>query len=649
MTFEPEQTVDLLRAALESSPAGILMVDAGGRIVLVNREVERMFGYTREQMLGASVEMLVPERLREQHVGYRAMFAADPRVRSMGAGRDLYGLRSDGKEVPIEIGLTPVVTDEGVFVLSSIVDISGRKMADERFRVMVESSPNGMLMIDAEGRIVLLNHEIERMFGYPRGALLGSSVDELVPRGLQIPHAQHRAEFFAHLERRAMGTGRDLHGLRADGVEFPVEIGLNPIRTNEGMFVLASVVDISARKQSEEHRRALEDQLRQAQKMEAVGRLAGGVAHDFKNLLAGILGCSSLALRALEKGNPPAELLHEIKNAAERGAALSRQLLDFGRDQPSRSAPFVLGVAVRAAERMLRRAIGEDILVVVEAAPGMETVFGDRTHVEQILMNLAINARDAMPNGGRLRISTYGLDLDRELHLRGMRLQLGRYACLAVADTGVGMDSATLDHLFEPFFTTKDVGKGTGLGLYTVYGIVKQMHGGIDVASEVDRGSTFTIYFPTTDARSLAGTAQVGSWHAPTQAHGGGETILLVEDDRLLRATLRKTLQDRGYQVLVAADPVGALALVAEHAGSIALLLTDVVMPRSSGVDLARELATTHPEIKVLFMSAFPTEVLVREKRVPAGVLTLEKPFEDEALVEAICGALQSARADIVS
>jgi PAS domain S-box-containing protein len=543
--------------------------------------------------------------------------------------------------VPIEVGLTPVVTSDGVFVVSTIVDVSERRLADERFKLTVESSPSGMLMIDRGGRVVLVNREIERMFGYTREELIGQPVDVLVPQRYREAHPGHRAAFFADPQRRPMGASRDLHGVRKDGVEFPVEIGLNPIETSEGLFVLSSVVDISARRETERERRMFEEQQRQAQKMEAVGRLASGIAHDFKNLLAGILGCSGLALRAVENGGDPSELLREIKSAAERGAAVSRQLLDFGRERTQRNTPFALNIAVRATERMLRMLIGEDLVLSVQLSPASEIVVGDRTHVEQVLTNLALNARDAMPDGGELRVVTRGVELPRGLRVRGIVLPAGRYACLEVTDAGTGMDAATQQRLFEPFFTTKDPDKGTGLGLYTAYGIVRQMGGAIDVVSAPGRGSSFTVYFPCADESA---PDDDGPSEARAAAdRGGGETLLVVEDERLIRATLAKILRQHGYVVLVASDPQEALAVARAHAGSIDLLLTDVVMPGSSGVELARALSESRPRLKVVFMSAFPPDLLVREHRIPPSTQALEKPFEDAALLAAIRAALGRA------
>jgi hypothetical protein len=634
-----------LRAAIDAAPSGILMTDAQGRVVLLNRQIESMFGYSREEVLGKPVEMLVPERYRSGHPELRAAFMGAARVRSMGAGRDLSGLRKDGTEVPLEIVLTPVATDEGMFVLSTIVDISARKGAEERFRIAVESSPNGMLMIDREGRMILVNRQIEVMFGYSRSELLGHSIEMLVPERFRAAHPERRAQFYAQPSTRAMGVGRELFGVRKDGSEISVEIGLNPIQTEDGLLVLGSVVDISARKRAEQDRRRLEDQLRQAQKMEAIGRLASGVAHDFNNLLTGIIACAELVKRSVSGNAATLSILDEMCEAAQRGATLTRDLLDLGRRRPINLTGSDLNAVVRVAERMLRQVIGEDIALAVELFPSGGPILGDPTHLEHVLLNLVVNARDAMPHGGRLRIATREFDTTEPVRTRGRELPAGRYVVLEVEDSGTGMDAATQERLFEPFFTTKAIGNGTGLGLYTVHSIIEQLGGGIDFESEPGRGTRFTVYLPRHE--QIPAVAAVPRAETPSRgsvAARSAARILMLEDDRLIRVSLRRMLEGLGYEILVAENGAQALKVAREFDGPIDLLLSDIVLPDSSGTEIASVLTRERPTLKVLFMSAYPSDLLVQQERVPPGTKTLEKPFDEEKLATAVRFALDEAR-----
>jgi len=619
------------------------MIDAGGRIVLLNRQVESMFGYAREELLGHSVELLVPEQFRAAHPRQRAEFFRDPRVRAMGIGHELFGRRKDGSQIPLEIGLTPVVTDEGMFVLSALVDISARKRAEARFQVAVESSPNGMLMIDHDGKIILVNREVERMFGWSRAELLGQSVEVLVPDRFRGVHPNERAAFFATPQARSMGIGRDLFGVRKDGTEIPLEIGLNPIVMEEGLFVLGSVVDISARKRAEQDHHRLEDQLRQAQKMEAIGRLASGIAHDFNNVLMGIIGCGELAKHALPPGHDLLPIVSDMCSAAERGASLTRDLLNYSRKKPVETLPTELNAVVRVAERMLRQMIGEDITLVVDLCPSGGPLLGNPTHLEHILLNLAVNARDAMPNGGRLRIATGDVELAGPLATRGRILPAGSYVTLEVEDSGVGMDDVTKERLFEPFYTTKEIGTGTGLGLYTVYSIVDQLQGGIDLESRPGHGARFTLHFPRLAGFSIAAAPTVPDI-SRAEARGTAR-ILVVEDERLIRTTIRQLLSRMEYKVLVAEDAASAIAAARGFQGHIDLLLSDMVLPDASGAEIAKVLTQDRPDLKVLFMSAYPAELLVQQGRVAPGTRTLEKPFDEKTLARAVQAALRATTA----
>jgi len=616
------------------------MSDADGRIVLANAEAESLFGYACGELVGRTIDALVPERLREEEREKRAAFLADP-AGDGGARRESHGARLDGTEIPLEITLRVVAAHDQTFLLSSIVDIRSRKRADERFQIAVESSPNGMVMIDGEGRIVLVNREIERMFGYSRTELLGQLIELLVPDRFRGTHAGDRAAFLHHPQARAMGAGRDLHGVRKDGTEIPLEIGLNPITTDEGVFVLGSVLDISARKRAEDERLRLEEQLRHAQKMEAVGRLASGIAHDFNNVLMGIMSCGTLVKHTLATDHPANPIIDDMCSAAERGATLSRDLLNFSRRRPADAVPSQLNEVVRVAERMLRQMIGEDIALVVELCPSGGAIVGNPTHLEHILLNLAVNARDAMPKGGKLRIATRDVQLMQPLQTRGRVLEPGPYVSLTVEDSGTGMPPATRERLFEPFFTTKEIGTGTGLGLYTVYSITQQLGGGIDVESEVGVGTRFILHFPSREGLRLAKPLPTATQSTSTSA--ASARILIVEDERLIRISLGRMLSQMGYEVLEASTAAKALNVASTN--KIDLVLSDMVLPDASGAELARSLRAGQPALKVLFMSAYPNDLLIQQGRIPPGTTSLQKPFDEETLARAVRSACAETRA----
>ncbi len=413
-----------------------------------------------------------------------------------------------------------------------------------------------------------------------------------------------------------------------------VKDGDEPIRTLRGL-----TVDLTELRRSERALRQSEEQLRQAQKMDAVGKLAGGIAHDFNNLLMIIRGDSDLMLRRLPAGHPLRPNAEGIREAADQAATLTRQLLAFSRKQVLAPRLVDLNAIVASVHAMLQRLLGETINLVMVTAPDLGGVTADPGQLEQMILNLCVNARDAMPDGGRLTVRTENVDLDEAAAGRWSDGRPGPYVMLEVSDTGAGMDEETRSHLFEPFFTTKEQGKGTGLGLSTVYGIVKQSGGHIAVESEVGRGSTFRIYLPRVAApppaeprRAPEPATARGSAPGESLAPGRGETILLVEDAQRVRAVVREILEMTGYTVLEARHGAEAVEVATRHAGPIHLLVTDVVMPQMSGRELAQRLATLRPDLKVLYMSGYTDDAIVRHGVLASGIAFLSKPFTPDAL-----------------
>jgi PAS domain S-box-containing protein len=486
---------------------------------------------------------------------------------------------------------------------------------------LLESASQAIVSIDRSGRIVLANGRAEEIFGYTREELLGARIELLLPESKRATHSRDRDDYFARPRTRPMGIGMDLSGRRKDGSEVPVEVSLSYVEIDEGVFAIAFVSDISQRKH-------LEEQLLHAQKMEAVGRLAGGVAHDFNNMLTVISGYNRMILDELSTMDPLRGYAEEILKAADRAGALTNQLLAFSRRQIMQPRVINVNAVMIQTQKMLQRLIGEDIELVLNLGTNVGNIKADPGHVEQAIVNLAVNARDAMPLGGRLTIETADVVLDETYARTHLGVKPGAFTMIAVSDTGHGMDAETRRHIFEPFFTTKEKGKGTGLGLATVYGMVKQTNGDIWVYSEPGQGTTFKLYFPQVSEPLSDGS----SGDAALARRSGGETILVVEDEKAVRDLTVRILQQLGYTILTASSGAEALAISQSHAGPIDLLLTDVVMPNMSGRQLADKLQASRPDTKVLFLSGYTENTVVHHGVLDAGVEFLPKPFSRENL-----------------
>jgi hypothetical protein len=485
---------------------------------------------------------------------------------------------------------------------------------------LLESASQAIISIDQTGHIVLANRRAEELFGYKPEELMGNRIELLLPDSLRSSHTRQRDGYFASPHARPMGIGMDLSGRRRDGSEFPVEVSLSYVEIEEGLFAIAFVSDIGERKR-------LEEQLMHAQKMEAVGRLAGGVAHDFNNMLTVISGYNRMIIEELSALDPLRGYAEEVQQAADRAAALTNQLLTFSRRQIMKPRVVNVNGLLSQTEKMLRRLIGEDIELVLHLHPETGNIKADPNHIEQAIVNLAVNSRDAMPSGGRLTIETGDVQLDEHYARTHIGVKPGDFVMIAVTDNGHGMDSATRRRIFEPFFTTKDRGKGTGLGLATVYGMVKQTGGDIWVYSEPGNGTTFKLYFPrATEPASDSKAVE------EEVIHRGSGTVLVVEDEKAVRDLTTRLLTQLGYQVLSAASGREALEISRASSEDILLLVTDVVMPGMSGRQVADALLTQRPRLRVLYLSGYTENTVVDHGVVDPGVDFLSKPFSREVL-----------------
>ncbi|MBC7251681.1 MAG: response regulator [Anaerolineae bacterium] len=685
------------RQLVELAQEGIWVIDHEARTTFVNPRMAEMLGYTAQEMVGKHLFSFMDERGVELAQRY-----LERRRRGVSEQHEFEFIGKDGRRVYALLETAPVLDDNGNYVgaIAGVLNITARKRAarllesfnaaalameqaltlDEIFAAAAEEFRKlgfscmvfaadesrdklSLRYASYEDEVLLAIEElvgiqladllipIEKMDVYrtvvrERQAVCRLDTVELL-RQVLPPSIKERAEQVTRiLQSRSfivapLIVGDEVIGVLSVQSDDLTEADVPAITAFAHQMAAAwrKVELLENLQNSLEELERTQAQLIQAQKMEAVGRLAGGVAHDFNNLLTAIIGNAEFLLMSLGPGDPLRRDVEEIKTAADRAAALTRQLLAFSRKQILQPKVLNLNVVVTNIEKMLRRLIGEDIELVTILAPDLGQVRADPGQLDQVIMNLAVNARDAMPRGGKLTIETKNVYLDEDYAHRYLEVEPGPYVMLAVSDSGVGMDEETMSHLFEPFFTTKDVGEGTGLGLATVYGIIKQSGGHITVYSEVGQGTTFRIYLPRIEEAGRVGKRET----RPEELLLGGETVLLVEDADMVRELARRVLAESGYTVLVARDGEEAMRVCAEHKGPIHLLVTDVVMPGGmSGRDLAERLASRQPQMKVLYMSGYTDEAIVRHGILEPDVIFLQKPFTPAELTHKVREALEA-------
>jgi PAS domain S-box-containing protein len=652
-----EQQIHLQATALKAAANGIVITNAQGSITWVNPAFTALTGYTFEEALGRNPRILKSGKHDKDF--YKKMWET---IKSGQVWHgDLINRHKDGSLYFEEQTVTPVLNEAGEILhfIAIKQDVTRRKRAEEE---------NARLTAEIEAERQRLSNIIANVpgavwesWGAPDAAtqrmnyvsdyvetLSGYTVEEWLSAPLfwlSIVHPDDKKR--AAREAAANFASRKCEPLifrllTKNGETIWVESHYSFIYDSENnpLGTRGVTFDITERKNAEEELRVSEEKLRQSQKLEAVGQLAGGVAHDFNNLLTVINGYSDLLMRKLEKDNPTRLTIEEIRKAGERAASLTRQLLAFSRRQVLQPAPLELNVIVANVDKMLRRLIGEDIDLLMALEPELGRIKADPGQIEQVLLNLAVNARDAMPQGGKLTIETSNVYLDNQYAQTHPPIQPGQYVMLAVSDNGFGMSPETQARIFEPFFTTKEQGKGTGLGLSTVYGIVKQSGGNVWVYSEEGRGTTFKVYLPRVDEQGETTEAV----ELPAELARGRETILLAEDEEQVRRMAQTILEMYGYRVLEASNGEEATSIFKERGDEIHLVLTDAVMPQMSGPELAQRLMTLRPDIKVLYMSGYTDDAIVRHGLIEHEIAFLQKPFTAEALIRKVREALDAPR-----
>jgi two-component system, cell cycle sensor histidine kinase and response regulator CckA len=633
---ELEQSERRLRTVIDSSN-DCIVITAGKperKFVDVNPAALKLFGFAREELIGENTRLThVPERYDELHK------TVDQALRDHGFWRGRWPFRRrDGSTVLMETVVSPLADGSNEFV-TILRDVSEEHHAAEsasRLAAIVASSPDAIVGANLDGKIVNWNRGAEELFGYSAAEAVGRSVRMLSPKG-----DDHRYEAIKKMMEGGAPV-RNLETVRVakDGTHKHVSLAVAPIRDADGAVVGTSAIarDLTDQRRREAERAELKTKLAQGQKMEAIGRLAGGVAHDFNNVLTAILGYASVISSAMAANDPLRHDVAQIHEAAERASGLTHQLLAFSRRQVVAPETVNLNETIAKTERMLRRLVGKNVRWRFEPGVNLPWIKADPAQIDQILINLVVNARDAMPAGGEIVVLTGVVELDEAARRNYPDAEIGLHVRLTVTDSGPGISPEHLPQIFEPFFTTKESSRGTGLGLATVFAAVRQNQGFISVESEVGQGATFTVLLPATSAPPESAPKE-----APVRQAGNGETILVVEDETMVGRLMQRVLENNGYRVLTAKNGDAALGIMRQNLHLIDMLLTDVVMPGLNGRELYDRIIEMRPELPVLFMSGYTTDTIARHGVLDDEMNFLPKPFTVEALIENVQRTLAQA------
>jgi two-component system cell cycle sensor histidine kinase/response regulator CckA len=605
---------DALRMLVDSiGDYAIFMLDPNGIVISWNRGAERAKGYPADEIIGQHHSIFYQDDDRRAGKPDLVLSTA------IATGRfeeDSWRVRKDGVRFWANVTVTPMYADGQLRGFAKVTrDMSLRRTADALLKSVMDSAIDGILGIDERGMIRSFNGAAEKMFQYRSHEIVGAPVGMLMPEPHRTRYTEYLGRFMTR-DRRPLRRPRHLEGLRRDGTTFPLELTVSEFTFEGHRYFTAVVRDVTTQ-------RVLEEQLQQAQKMQAVGQLAGGIAHDFNNVLTIISGHTELLLTRYREGALH-DALAEVRDAAQRAAGLTRQLLAFSRRAVLEPKVVDLNAVVLDADKMLRRVIGEDIELVTSLASDLRRVSVDQGQIGQVLVNLSVNARDAMPHGGRLEIETSNLDVSTD----GGELRRGSYVVLTVRDNGTGMSPDIAKRIFEPFFTTKNAGEGTGLGLSVVYGILKQSGGFVDVQTQPGAGTELRVILPASHEPAPIARPRA----APEYVPSGDETLLVVEDEDSVRRLAVLALRSHGYTVLEASNGSEALRVLAEHGRKVHMVVTDIVMPVMGGRQLVEALRPMHAHMRVLYVSGYTDDAVVRHGVQRADVSFLQKPYTPNAL-----------------
>ena len=623
-----------LDAVLDTVVDGIILIDARGSVLRFNPACEKLFGFRAEEVVGHNVKMLMPEPFQAEHDGYLDNYRRTGERKIIGIGREVTGQRKDGSTFPMDLSVGEAKQGDETIFVGVIHDLTQRKNYESaildsamRLRSVLDTTVDGVILIDSRGAVSMFNPACEKLFGFHADEVVGQNVKMLMPEPFRAEHDGYLENYRRTGERKIIGIGREVTGRRKDGTTFPMDLSVGECVIGDQSSYVGVIRDLTERKRAEA-------QLAQAQKMEAVGQLSGGIAHDFNNLLTVILGNAEVLSDSMKARPDLKTMVDSIMSAADRGSELTQRLLAFSRRQTLQPTNIDCNRLVGRMKELLRRALRENVAIRVETEEGLWPAFADPGQLESALLNLSLNAQDAMPEGGSLVVATQNIKLDPSYQSVHPEVPPGSYVMIAVTDNGTGMTPDVKAKVFEPFFTTKEVGKGSGLGLSMVYGFVKQSNGHVSIYSEPGLGTTIRLYLP-----AVAGSAEADGEAAadePSSSLAGRETVLVVEDDPFVRSYAVSSLGALGYRVLSAADGREAMAELGSH-GKIDLLFTDVVMPGGvSGWDLADHALQLRPGMKVLLTSGYALESLEAHGRVRPGLAVLNKPYRRAQLAKRV-------------